>query len=252
MFLVSLLFLFGKRSFLKSEWNIVSKSEHGINRYTAEVHPYENKLFYLSIWKDDTSEQTIIQTPDEAVLATAQFGFLSQNSIKCNLNHSSQKLEFEAKFQKNSHKQEYLEIQLDQLTSLNVTFVNNSFIQGEIYQFGKGKAVTFFGVSHDRFKTPFSLTTKQITYGAIGVFIFLQVRGMIKNIKEIKKEDPEREAYQKEFNDALRNLVIKEDEPEEKEEKENEKEKATEKPKENNNQQKKKTQNKGKSKKQKK
>ena len=202
-------FSFSKRNFLDSEWDVYGTTAAGKGKYTAEFHPIENKTFYFSLWSDDGKNDQIIQTPDEAALVTAKFGFLSQNKILVDANYNNQQFHFETKFLWNDKKEEYLEFKISDFTTLTITFVNNSFIKSELVQIGKGKIAALNAYPHSGgYKLPFSIPTKYITYGSVGLFLVLQVRTLIKNIKE----GPLKEQEEQEKNKIYEQIhVVKDD-----------------------------------------
>ena len=231
-------FVSSKRNFIDSEWDVYATLQSGRKTFTAEVHPIENYSFYFSFWSDDGKNDKIIQTPDEAALITATFGFLSQNTILCDAQFRGEKYHFEAPFLKNEQNKEYLDLKVNDFTTLTITFHNDSFISANLVQIGKGKIAALNAISHDQsFKVPFRIPTKYITYGAVGLFIILQLRTMYKNIKEVKVENEQ----QKMVKAALNNIKVIPNEKEDEKENENEKKESKDAPQQRNKNKKKKS-----------
>lgn len=226
MFHVFLALSSSKLEFLDSEWDVYGLINQGKKRYTAEIHQLKkSENYFLSFWDDNNNYDAGVLTPDEAMLAQANFS-IKKNKVNCVATFNKRRFNFETEIVDEANNEKSIEVLVDGITSLTIKIVNESYFTAEISQIGKGKVASLVGKSHYKFKRHFILSNKIISYGAVVVFLILQIRSTIKNYKEGKEMSNNEQ--KKEINEFMDNAhIVKDDEKEKGKKKENKNKKAT-------------------------
>lgn len=181
-----------KYKFLESEWELYN--EDGKENYTVEFHYMKSAGVYtLTVWDDnenDLDPRYVTQLEDSIVYA-AKFA-INRNAINGTYINPSEPDDiktFSTIVDEKGDGNYDIQVSLANFITLDIELYNESIANILVAQSGIGIVAKFKGFIHQPMKTRFRLSNSWFIYGAVILFLILQVKSMFSMCNQQLDED---------------------------------------------------------------